>query len=158
MIQIPLTRGKVALIDEQDIDLISAHNWRFDPGRRSHCGYAKGRVNGKTTYMHRLIVGAQSGQLVDHVNRNLLDNRRSNLRLATRSNNSTNAVKHPSLTGYRGVHFWNGKFRAQLGANRIIHHGSWRANAIDAALDYDDLARKHHGDFAITNFPAGESA
>lgn len=152
MAQVPLTRGKVVTIDDEDIALISSHRWYFDPGTRSHNGYAKGRLDGKTVYMHRLLAGATAADIVDHANRNSLDNRRSNLRLATRCESSRNATKPSNKNGYRGVEAKNDKFRAVITVNRRVIRGPSRTTASQAAVDYDALALKHHGSFAVLNF------
>src|SRR4051794_16413562 len=68
--------------------------------------YASTKINGRTVYMHQLVMGSKKGQLVDHKNRIKLDNREDNLRLATRSQNALNSKLHrTNSTGYRGVTF-----------------------------------------------------
>jgi len=107
--------------------------------------------------MHREIMQAPAGLLVDHRNRNTLDNRRENLRLATRSQNSCNSRidKSKATSQFRGVQYW--KRRGRWVA-KIKHKGkeTWLGsfdNEIDAARAYDDAAKKYHGEFARLNLP-----
>ena len=103
----PAGKGKFALIDDEDVQLVAKHTWYL-----SSTGYAvttihisgnkKIGVVQKGISMHRLIMGFPEEQ-VDHVNRDRLDNQRSNLRLASHAQNCWNAEKQPSNTGYRGV-------------------------------------------------------
>ena len=101
--------------------------------------------------MHRLILGNPQAE-VDHINGDKLDNRRTNLRLATRQQNSYNAKTHVNPTGFRGV--WDRGNRFQAG---IYVHGKWLSGgshptAWEAALAYDRLALRHAGEFAVLNF------
>lgn len=83
VIEIPLGRGYTALIDDQDEEVVRAHKWRVLVQR--HTAYAIARLprkNGRqrTLYMHRLILGAEPGQWVMHVDRDGINNTRANLR------------------------------------------------------------------------------
>lgn len=112
MHEIPLTQGKCTVVDEADYGLLSQYNWFFNK-----IGYAvknepreKGKKNCRKTYMHRFILSVLSGNEVDHINGNTLDNRRCNLRLATKSQNAMN-VKRKKIdctSKYKGVH-WSTK-------------------------------------------------
>jgi hypothetical protein len=115
---VELTQGQVALIDAVDLELVSAHRWCADRRRRTF--YAKAHVprpdGGHTTLlMHRLILpGAEE---VDHVNGSGLDNRRANLRAATRVENNRNVRKRlNSVAGHKGVswHKHNRLWRARI--------------------------------------------
>ena len=93
-------KGKFALIDDEDVQLVAKHTWYL-----SSNGYAttnariyeskKAGIVRKRINMHRLIMGFPEEQ-VDHVNRDRLDNQRSNLRLASHAQNCWNAEKRPS--------------------------------------------------------------
>lgn len=98
------------LIDEQDGDL-ARFIWHLNPGGYAS-GWAKRRSRGSgtdlngTQLMHRVILGVAPGVEVDHINRNRLDNRRSNLRLATRSENARNTKRSiQNTSGYKGIQF-----------------------------------------------------
>jgi len=108
-----------------------------------------------TVYMHREIMNAPKGRLVDHRNDESLDNRRDNLRFATPSQNMLNRKKKSnSSSNYRGV--WllpNGKYESQITNNGKKVHLGWFTSEIDAAKAFDEAAQKYHGEFAKLNFP-----
>ena len=161
--EIPLTRGFVAIVDEENFARLAAHKWHFH-----HCGYARRTVHlgygrGAPTahvFMHRDVISAQPGQIVDHINGNKLDNRRDNLRLTDRAGNCRNKVhtKNRKRGLFKGVYLGrSGKWEAKIGTLRdgrkvSIHIGSF-VLAEDAARAYDAAAREHFGEFAATNFP-----
>jgi hypothetical protein len=153
--EIPLTRGRVALIDASDFERVGHFKWTVG-GFNGKCAYAyrKARdVQGtlRTMLLHRLILDAKPGQFVDHINGDTFDNRRSNLRLATRVQNNCNrrAITDSGLIGiYRKNAGWCG--RVQLGA---IKHQTRTFNCpILAAAARDVLASRLHADFARLNF------
>lgn len=148
-----LTRGKVALIDDEDFERVVRHRWSM-----SKSGYASGAVNingqHKKVLLHRMILLAPSGTSVDHINGNRLDCRRSNLRLATRTENARNQRKRPSRSQFKGVAWHERARKWQAGIcikGRRIHLGLFDEE-IEAAHAYDDAARNHFREFARTNF------
>lgn len=168
-IKIPL-RGKkyaglFALVDDADLPVVSRYKWF--PVKVKHVGkfYAVANIrkpDGCWTQvsMHRLLAG-KDGFDVDHRDRDGLDNRRENLRTATRAQNVRNAGAHSdNRTGFRGVCHdrHRGKFMA-----RLYHAGRTRflgyfESAEDAASAYDAEAKKVFGEFAFANFPEKEAA
>lgn len=107
--------------------------------------------------MHRQITGALRGQEIDHVNGQKLDNRRENLRIATRGQNSANAgPRRNNKTGFRGV--FQGRDRktwyARINVNRTSIYLGTYDDPILAALAYDNAAKKHFGEYAGVNFPS----
>lgn len=137
-----------ALIDLGDIEKVGKYRW-YSTGN----GYVKSQNNLR---MHRLVMDATEDYLVDHINRNPLDNRKSNLRVCTQAENSRNVgVSQSNTTGFKGVYFekLNNKYRARIKYNgERISLGCY-TNAIDAAIAYDKKAIELFGDFAYTNFP-----
>jgi hypothetical protein len=113
-----------------------------------------GRI--KTMYLHREIMQAPKGLLVDHKNNDGLDNRRANLRLATHSQNGCNRPrKKNGSSRFKGVIFLKDRKRwsARLKKNgKHIFLGNFK-NEIDAARVYDEAAKQYHGEFACLNFP-----
>jgi len=156
---VQLSRGKVAYVDEADYEAVSAHRWAAKPSDQAdERWYAFGWVGGRNVYMHRLILGAPEGVLVDHINGDGLDNRRSNLRLCTRSQNNMNRAARLGPSGYRGVHEYKGRWRAQLEVEGLIVRTNGFVDPAFAARAYDALAREFHGAFAVLNFPGRENA
>jgi len=111
----------------------------------------------KTVYLHRVIMSAPKGLLVDHRNNNGLDNRRNNLRLATHSQNMINRpkTKSPTTSRFVGVYFDKdrSKWVARIHLNNKCIWLGRLDNEIDAAKAYDKAAKQYHGDFARLNFP-----
>lgn len=87
---IALTKGVFALIDIEDADLIGRFLWHSQWCKNTGSFYANRTVEGSLYAMHRIVNGTPKGLLTDHINRNTLDNRRSNLRNATNSQNMLN--------------------------------------------------------------------
>lgn len=158
MKRIPLTQDKFALCDDEDYDALTRYSW-FAVECSGHWYAArKARVDGRqvVVYMHRHIMGASALPVIDHIDRNGLNNTRTNLRFATRAQNMANTARRKrSSTGYRGV-VWCarlGQYRAQIGVNdRKLMLGTHRS-ARAAAHAYDEAAKELFGDFAVLNFP-----
>lgn len=150
MKQIPLTQGKVAIVDDADFEYFNQVKWSAVKARDNW--YA---IRGNGTSMHREIMNAPSGMMIDHINGNGLDNRRENLRLCTNAENLRNRGKTKSNTsGYKGVtwHKGDGKYRAQMTYKGKVFHIGCFDNPVAAARAYDEKARELHGAFARTNF------
>lgn len=148
---VPLGAEHFACIDRQDAAEVSQISWwLFSSSASRHNFYAKGKIEGKKVYLHRFILRAPKDLLVDHINRNTLDCRRGNLRLATPLENRGNERPRANSCGFRGVLFRAGRrFSAQLAGKYL---GSYDT-AEEAAKAYDAAARQHFGDFAVLNFP-----
>lgn len=158
--RIQLTNGGETTVDASDYEWLSQWKWRRQSGSTTHVAYAcrPDRSSGKlvNVAMHRVILDAPGGMLVDHVNGNGLDNRRCNLRLATRTQNAINSRMSPTNTsGYRGV-YWckkNKRWQASISVDgKRKHVGCFKAPE-DAARAYDKAIVAHYGEFARTNFP-----
>lgn len=157
--EIKLTKGKVAIIDDSDAELVLQYSWQaYCLGRAtSKRWYAGTRERGtnKFIYMHRLLINAPSDVKVDHINKNSLDNRKTNLRLCTLSQNNMNRGPTTTKTSrYKGVNWdknrnkWQARIRVD---SKQIHIGRFD-HEIDAAKAYDAMAIKYFGEFAFLNF------
>ena len=155
MKEIKLTPNKVALVDDEDYDLVSSMKWHLDKGYARHAQRINGKV--KHIFMHRLILNAINSDLyVDHINKNTLDNRKSNLRLCTMSQNSANRKPY-GKSNFLGVSILNnGKYRqiiANIRKNKVQYLLGSFATEEEAAMAYDKAAIELHGEFARLNFP-----
>jgi len=106
--------GKRATVDDRDRFRASQYRW-FLERRRNGTLYAKSKIDGRWTRLHRFILKLKRGVgLVDHRDRNGLNNRRTNLINSTHSKNIRNSGKHVGSSKYRGVWMEKGKWRAML--------------------------------------------
>lgn len=160
MKRIPLTKGKFALVDNEDYDYIVAMGkWKCN-----NSGYAvksitttneNGKIVNSDKIMHRIIMNCPKGVHVDHINGNGLDNRKSNLRLCSIQENSRNrGAQRNNTTGFKGVVYEASrgmfKSRIQVSKHKRIHLGYFK-NPKEAARAYNEAAIKYHGEFAKLN-------
>lgn len=155
--EINLTQGQVAIVDEELYLKFNCVKWlavKYPGGY--YAARAIPNINGKRKqriiYMHRIIIGAEKGELVDHINGNGLDNRINNLRLATYSQNAMNRNSEKgSSTEYKGVRFKSGKYEANIGFNsKVIYIGRFDT-AEEAAIAYNKQALTYHKEYAKLN-------
>ncbi len=150
---IKLTKGYETTVDDDWYEILSSYQWVAIMGRHGQSPYVRSRGR-KYVIMHRLIMDAPIDSQVDHINGNTLDNRKSNLRICTPSQNCMNRNKKKnSHSSYKGVHQRcdNGRWRAHIAFNKkrtwIGHFNS----EIEAAIAYNEAAKKYHGEFAKLN-------
>ena len=157
MQRIKLTKGKSAIIDDDDYERINAYRWSTQVARSGQRFYAVRNEYSKggsyrRVYMHRFIMDAPEGKEIDHVNGNGLDNRQNNLRVCTSSQNRMNrGPSNASKTGLKGVFKSCGKFIAVIGAKGKVKRLGRFDTPEQAAKAYDKEARKLHGKFASLN-------
>lgn len=150
---IPITQGLLCLIDEKDYALVSKHKWHL-----SRCNgklYAATKILRKETRLHKVIMGGNPSQHIDHKNGDGLDNRRDNLRFASRSQNLANSkLQSNNKSGYRGV-CWAAKDKRWRATISVDGKGIYLGNFLtreEAAKTYDNAASKYFGNFAKLNF------
>lgn len=162
MKEIILFKGQIAMVDDEDYEVVSKLKWGLMAG-----GYARSvfYINGKqkTILMHRLIMNAPPGSLIDHKDMNPLNNVKSNLRFADRALNSMNRGKQSGVysSKYKGTYKRHGVWKykkpwiSQISFNnKSICLGIFELE-IEAAKAYDRAAIKYFGEFARLNFPDG---
>lgn len=159
MKEIPLSQGKVAMVDDADFAWLMQFSWHVHRG--SNTLYAFSVVGSSTNpnrphfYMHRLILGAEKGSYVDHIDHNGLNNQRDNIRLCTPRQNMMNKRGQSKTSRFKGVLYRKRRkaWQAKIYLNyRLTHLGTYDTE-LDAALAYDKAARFHFRDFALLNFP-----
>lgn len=141
-VEIPLTRDKVAIIDIDDAAKVLRHAWCACKDHHTWYAVTAARRDGKDVNlrMHRLILEPPSGVDIGHVNGDGLDNRRSNLRVATCSQNAQN-MRTPAHNkcGLKGVHWHkrNRKWIAHITLNKRARHLGCFETKEAAAYAYD---------------------
>lgn len=156
---VPLPQGYEAVIDTADVDLVGQFNWFILA--RPHTVYAarnRSRSEGPRglALMHRLILSPPKGMTVDHINRNGLDNRRSNLRLATQAQNNANTgLRRNNTSGAKGVdrQAHASRWRAQITVNGKAKFLGLFGTFDEASDAYAKAAAEHFGDFAFVPHP-----
>lgn len=157
--RIPLTRGKFAVIDDEDFERVSKFKWSYTNKKPARSGYATGNAGQRTKQqLARFILRAPKNVEVDHINHNGLDNRKKNLRLVTRSQNKFNLKKYTNnTTGYKGVFRdrrtppLTKEFLAKISVyKKQINLGRYKT-AKEAAAVYNEAALKYHGEYACLN-------
>ena len=155
---LPLTRGLITQVDDEDFEQLSRFKWSALLGKTSGPYAVRGVLtSGKSRLimMHRELLAAPPGMQVDHINRDPLDNRRANLRLATAGQNYANGTRALPTSGFRGVEYQprgTNKFyvRTVIDGKRV-HLGSF-ATAEEAARVASEHRRRRFGDFAAPEF------
>lgn len=150
MREIPLTQGKIALVDDADYSELSKFNWYYDEG------YAKRNLKPGCVFMHHCILPKKDGMEVDHRDLNSLNNQRYNLRYATKSQQMANRprFKNGKVSKYKGVYAEKSAtvpWCAQIRSSGKIKYLGCFATEDAAALAYNTAAIARFGEFARLN-------
>ena len=146
------------LVDDEDFDYLNQFLWGV-VGNGTHIYAARGTRKKGQKYskilMHRFIMNVNDKKvMIDHVNGNTLDNRKSNLRIADRMKNLRNSkLRSDSNCKYKGIGFRKGKYfaRIQINPKKRLFLGYYNTD-VDAAKAYDIAAKQYFGEFANLNF------
>lgn len=137
MKRIKLTKNKSALIDDEDFDRVSKNSWSYH-----HSGYV---VRGKPqASLHRFIMEAKKGQIVDHINRNRLDNRKKNLRFSTTRQNQFNCIHNDGVHWRPDRKAWIVRMKTEDG-NKYIGYFKTKSRALKARKE---ASIKYHKEFS----------
>ncbi len=163
MKEISITGGYKTIVDDDDFERLSKFKYQYMKVKGSKTTYARreeqtgpGRKNRRTTFIHHDVLGRPAkGLVTDHINGNGLDNRRSNLRTVTYTQNAANNRQSVNPTGYRGV------TEKKLGYSFFINHKKYNRRyylsrfktAEEAAHARDQFAKAIWGEYAYLNFP-----
>ena len=167
MKEIELTQNQVALVDDDDYEFLMSFKWHAQRAWKGKF-YAYRRVGKGKISMHRIIMNAKHNQIVDHKDRNGLNNTRENLRFCSNSENGSNRSSF-GRSKYLGVHYlkYTREYKSKVSGDityyrcnyirasiknngKIIHIGSFKTEE-EAALAYNKMAIELHGEFANLN-------
>lgn len=151
--EIKLTQGKIAIVDDEDFERINKIKWSASKYNKN-LFRAIGKIKGKRVIMSRMIMNNPKGYLIDHIDRNALNNKKSNLRLCNHSQNAINSTKNKNNTsGFKGV-WWNKNSEVWQSAimhkNKRYRLGSFEKK-IDAVNSYNNKAKQLFREFAYIN-------
>lgn len=146
-----LYSGEAVMVDDADYARVATVRWHLHPQGYA-CGWlGYGRKGRYKVLMHRFILQAPDGAVVDHVNRNKLDNRRANLEVTTQTNNLRKRAAKKGVQ-YKGVCTYRNGWRMSIA--RKLYYGF--TDPIEAARAYDREAIRLYGEYAATNFPRSD--
>lgn len=148
---VPLTQGHEAVIDVEDVPLVEGFNWRAMPHGRTVYAVRDETSGGvkKHVFMHQAIISTAAGSEIDHIDCDGLNNRRRNLRQATRAQNCMNQrTRSDNKSGFKGVQKRNSKWEARIWVSGKVERLGQFETAEDAHAAYCAAASRRHGKFA----------
>lgn len=152
MKSIPLTKDKYALVDDDDYSELVKYRWHAKSSKGNF--YAATRIRSEIVFMHNLLLEERVGLEVDHKDQDGLNNRRGNLRYATRSQNRANVSRRSdNRSGYKGVCYYKhtNKWRAYIQKDRKWKQLGFYLTKEEAARAYNKAATELFGEFAWLN-------
>jgi len=153
---IPLANGQSVLIDDEDFERVSKFKWSFRKMGGISYAFRHWRELGvkKAESIHRHILNPKPGEIVDHINRNGLDNRRSNLRICNRSENCCNRkLGKNNKSGFKGVRLnkKTDKYEVRITKNGRVFFLGCFITSKEGAAAYNSAAKVLHGQFSRLN-------
>ena len=152
--EIQLNKGIITIVDDEDFEYLNQWKWYLLKSKTNYYAIRTSKPENKLIQLHRVVIQAKQGEIVDHVNGDKLDNRKINLRICTKAQNNQNRkTSKLNKSGYNGVSWCirNKKWVTQIQyENKKIHIGYY-IDLIDAAKAFNDAAKKYHGEFAKLN-------
>ena len=149
---IVLTCGSKALVDDEDYEKVNQLRWHIQ--KKGNNSYARAvDSDGRFIRMHQFITDGKY-ERIDHMDKNGLNNQKSNFRYCSHAENMRNSRMHKdNKNGFKGVEFDKRKnrWRAQIKCNGKRYRGKRFMTKEEAAMDYNRLALIHHGEFASLN-------
>lgn len=151
---LPIHGALFAMVDDEDFENLSKYKWYISGGKPGSLYVGKYKNKRSNSYLHREILNAKRGQVVDHIDGNPLNNQKNNLRICSQKQNLWNSKKAINTTSkFKGVFFdksrnkWQSKIMRN-GKNLFIGRFD---HEIDAAKAYNEQALKSSGKFAFLN-------
>jgi hypothetical protein len=157
MERIACSHGCFALVDDEDFERLSQFRWNSklhnaDRGDKAHRRPIRNE-RGKHIYLYHDILPKKAGFVIDHINGDPWDNRRCNLRYATRSQNICNQQGHRGRARpFKGICKKRLRWFASITVNGKKFWSRGYSTPEEAARTYDEMALRHHGEFACLNF------
>jgi hypothetical protein len=171
MKEIPLTQGKVALVDDEDYEWLNQWKWFAFKGHKTYYARRAIYIHGKQKmlHLHRIIMNTPDDMQVDHIDHNGLNNQKSNLRncdfLQNRQNSSARGKSEylgvsikKKISTYKNIngeikkYYYPNMFVSQITVNKRRTHLGYFNDKIEAAKAYDKAAKEYFGEFANLNF------
>ncbi|MHC4520512.1 MAG: HNH endonuclease, partial [Planctomycetota bacterium] len=147
-----LGKGLFATVDAADYEQVRKYRWYVIRSGGNNA-YAATCKNGKTVYMHRMLMRPRKGYVVDHIDGNGLNNRRCNLRVCTPAQNLTNKAPRGGSSQFVGVYRYRDKWVAHVTHRGKYYYVGVFADDVEAAKARDRKAYELHGQYAYLNFP-----
>lgn len=150
----------IILVDDEDYNFLNQFRWylRRSNKRNNQLGYAQTpiTINRKQTsiIMHKILIDIPNGMVIDHINHNTFDNRKSNLRIVTKSQNQMNKLPQKGkISKFKGVNWDKNlkKWKSRCSLNRKQYYLGLFEDEIDAARAYNIKAKELHGEYAYLN-------